>query len=312
MSDGTEPRGLRVHLLDGTYELFRAHFGAPPAEDTSGRSIGATRGLVRQVAALLSEPETTHVAAAFDSVVESFRNALFAGYKTGDGLPVELTSQFALAERALAAMGVRVWGMVELEADDALATAAHLLEGDPRVTEVRLCSPDKDLAQCVRGRRVVMVDRMRERLLDEEGVVAKFGVGPRSIPDWLALVGDDADGIPGLPRWGAKGAATVLARYGNLDAIPDDPVAWDVKVRGADALAASLRAGREDARLYRRLATLRTDAPIDASLESLAWSGPTGELGSLLDELGMSMRVREQLERAASRVRAARCGDGAG
>jgi 5'-3' exonuclease len=157
-----------------------------------------------------------------------------------------------------------------------------------------------------------MVDRMRERLLDEEGVVAKFGVGPRSIPDWLALVGDDADGIPGLPRWGAKGAATVLARYGNLDAIPDDPVAWDVKVRGADALAASLRAGREDARLYRRLATLRTDAPIDASLESLAWSGPTGELGSLLDELGMSMRVREQLERAASRVRAARCGDGAG
>ncbi|MBM4357236.1 MAG: flap endonuclease [Deltaproteobacteria bacterium] len=312
MSERATVEGLRVHLLDGTYELFRAHFGAPPAKDATGREVGATRGLVRSVAALLSEPQVTHVAAAFDTVIESFRNALFAGYKSGEGLPVELTAQFPLAERALAAMGVRVWGMVEFEADDALATAARLLDADPRVAEVRLCSPDKDLAQCVRGRRVVMVDRMRERVLDEEGVIAKFGVAPGSIPDWLALVGDDADGIPGLARWGAKGAAAVLARYEHLDAIPDDAATWDAKVRGAEALAASLRDGRADALLYRTLATLRTDAPVDASLESLAWQGPRRDLPAVLEELGLGTRVFEQLERAASRLGGARCGDGAG
>jgi len=292
---------MKAHLVDGTYELFRAHFGAPPAKDALGREVGATRGLVRSMTALLTRADTSHVAAAFDTVIESFRNALFAGYKTGEGLPEELLLQFPLAERALTAMGIVVWGMREFEADDALATAALQLSNEPRIAEILLCSPDKDLAQCVVGGRVVGFDRMRERILDEPGVLEKFGVPPCSIPDWLALVGDSADGIPGIARWGAKGAAAVLRRYGTLDAIPDDAKTWDVNVRGAETLAENLRENREAARLYRTLATLRTDVPIDASLDALAWRGPRTELASVLDELGMGTRVLTDLAKAAER-----------
>jgi len=292
---------MQLHLVDGTYELFRAHFGAPAGVDASGQEVGAVRGLVRSLAALLAAPATTHVAVAFDSVIESFRNRLFAGYKTGEGLPPELLRQFALAERCTAALGVSVFGMVEFEADDALATLAARLVEAPELERILLCSPDKDLAQCVSGERVVGFDRMRDKLLDEAGVREKFGVSPRSIPDWLALVGDDADGIPGLARWGAKGAAAVLARYERLEAIPDDASLWDVKVRGAKALADVLTARHEDAMLFRTLATLRTDVPLDADLFSLAWRGPTDLLGPLLDELGMSRRVLDSLLAAADR-----------
>lgn len=301
MSERDSRKRVEVHLLDGTYELFRAHFGAPPARDASGREVGATRGLIRSIAALLSRDEVTHVGAAFDSVIESFRNVLFEGYKTGAGLPEDLTAQFVLAERALAAMGVLVWQMIEFEADDALATAAHELDREPSVARIILCSPDKDLAQCVRGERVVTLDRMRERLLDENGVRDKFGVPPSSIPDWLALVGDDADGIPGIARWGSKGTAAVLTRYRHIESIPDDAGAWDVKVRGAEALASSLRTSRSEALLYRTLATLRTDVALDATLASLRWRGPTDALPALLDELGMGSKLVEQLARAAER-----------
>jgi 5'-3' exonuclease len=262
----------RVHLVDGTFELFRAFFGAPPAQ-VDGREVGAARGMVRSFAALLRSGAVTHGAVAFDHVIESFRNELFAGYKTGDGLDPALTGQFGLAEEVSAALGLVVWPMVEFECDDALATAAVRLADDPAVTQVIVTSPDKDLCQVVRGDRVVTWDRMRDRTFDEAAVLARLGVPPGSVPDLLALVGDDADGIPGLPRWGAKSAAAVLARYPRLEDIPRDRP-WDVPVRGAAALQASLRDGWEDALLYRRLATLRTDVPIDASLAALAWRGP--------------------------------------
>ena len=265
---------MNLHLVDGTYELFRAHFGAPPAKAPDAREVGATRGLVRSLAALLREEGVSHVAVAFDHVIESFRNELFPGYKTSAGVPAELLAQFQLAEDATRAMGIAVWSMVELEADDALATAAARFAGAPGVERILLCTPDKDLAQCVRGREVVGFDRMRRRLLDEDGVREKFGVAPASIPDWLALVGDDADGIPGLPRWGERSASAVLARYGHLEQIPDLHARWEVPVRGALALAESLRAHREEALLYRRLATLRTDAPLAEEVEALRWRGP--------------------------------------
>jgi 5'-3' exonuclease len=265
---------MNVHLVDGTYELFRAHFGAPPARGPGGGEVGATRGLVRSLASLLREDGVTHVAVAFDHVIESFRNALFPGYKTSAGVPPELLAQFELAEQATRALGLVVWSMVEFEADDALATAAARFAADPAVERVLVCTPDKDLAQCVRGDRVVGFDRMRRRLLTEDGVRAKFGVPPPSIPDWLALVGDDADGIPGVPRWGEKSAAAVLARYGHLEEIPALHARWDVPVRGALALAESLRDHREAALLYRRLATLRADVPLPEDLEALRWRGP--------------------------------------
>jgi 5'-3' exonuclease len=277
---------VRLHLVDGTYELFRAYFGAPPAKGPSGAEVGATRGLLRSLLYLLREPGVTHVAVAYDHVIESFRNDLFAGYKTGEGLPEELTSQFTLAERGTAALGLVVWSMVEFEADDAMATGAVRWSEAPGVEQVVICSPDKDLAQCVRGDRVVCLDRMRRKLLDEPGVREKFGVPPASIPDWLALVGDDADGIPGIPRWGAKSAATVLARYGHIESIPDQASRWDVAVRGADALAASLRERRDEAALYRLLATLRTDVPLTEDLEALRWKGPDPALSDLCRELG--------------------------
>jgi 5'-3' exonuclease len=286
---------VKVHLVDGTYELFRAHFGSPPARGPGGAEVGATRGLVRSLTALLKEPGVTHVAVAFDHVIESFRNGLFAGYKTSEGVPPELLAQFELAELAASAIGLVVWPMVEHEADDALATAAARFAEAPGVEQVLVCTPDKDLAQCVRGTRVVGYDRLRRRLLDEDGVRAKFGVSPVSIPDWLALVGDTADGIPGLERWGEKSAAAVLARFGRLEAIPDDERAWEVPVRGAAALGASLRAGREDALLYRTLATLRTDSPLPEDLEALRWRGPRADalprLEALLGEAGIAARL---------------------
>ena len=262
----------KVHLVDGTYELYRAYYGAPKAL-VAGREVGATRGILRSLLSLVREDGVSHVGIAFDHVIESFRNDLFSGYKTGEGVPEDLMAQFALAERASQALGVVTWSMVDFEADDALATAATRFAQEPGVEQVLICTPDKDLAQCVSGRRVVRLDRMRRLLLDEAGVVEKFGVPPRSIPDWLALVGDSADGIPGIPRWGEKAASTLLARFGRIDDIPDDPGRWDLTVRGAAALASNLSARRDDAALYKKLATLLTDVPLAESLDDLEWKG---------------------------------------
>ena len=263
----------RIHLVDGTYELFRSYFGAPKATSQNAMEVGATRGILRSLFALLSEPGVTHVACAFDHVIESFRNDLFDGYKTSQGVPDDLMAQFSLAERATHALGIVVWPMVEFEADDAIAAAADRWRTAPGVEQIVLCTPDKDMAQCVRGSQVVCLDRLRRRVLDEGGVIEKFGVPPGSIPDWLALVGDAADGYPGVPRWGSKSAAAVLAVYGHLEAIPDRESEWRVTVRGASALAASLREHREEAYLYRRLATLRVDVPLEQHVDDLRWQG---------------------------------------
>ncbi len=278
---------MNVHLIDGTYELFRAYYGAPAKQAPGGQEVGATLGLLRSLLALLRDGTATHLGCAFDQVIESFRNRLFPGYKTGAGIDPALLAQFPLAEEAVRALGVVVWPMVEFEADDALATAAARLREAPGVERVLLCSPDKDLAQCVQGDRVVLWDRLRHVVLDETGVVSKYGVRPASIPDWLALVGDTADGIPGLPRWGAKSAATVLLHYGHIDAIPDDEQKWAVPVRGAAALAESLRGGRQQAQLYRTLATLRTDVPLTEGLDQLRWQGANRDLlGPMCSRLG--------------------------
>jgi 5'-3' exonuclease len=265
---------MRLHLIDGTYELFRSFFGAPPATAADGSEVGAARGLLRSLLALLREVEVTHVAIAFDQVIESFRNELYQGYKTGAGIDPALWAQFPLAEELADALGLVVWPMVEFEADDALATAAARWADAEGVEQVLLCSPDKDLGQCVRGDRVVLFDRRRQEVYDAARIEEKFGVAPASIPDLLALVGDAADGIPGIPRWGMKSAAAVLAAYGRLDAIPDDPAAWSVNVRGSKALADNLRARRSDAELYRTLATLRTDVPLpQVEVDELRWRG---------------------------------------
>lgn len=278
---------MRVHLVDATYELFRAHFGAPEAVSPTGVPVGATLGFMRSMLSLVREDGVTHVACAFDHVIESFRNSLFTGYKTSEGVPDELLAQFPLAERAARALGIVVWPMVDFEADDALATAAARAAEQAEVEQVVICSPDKDLTQCVRGSRVVCLDRLRRRVYDESAVIEKFGVTPASIPDWLALVGDDADGYPGLARWGARSASTVLAHYGHLEAIPDDVDEWKVTVRGAAALAQSLREHRQDAMLYRLLATARTDVPLAEDLAALYWAGaPRDELEAFCEEFG--------------------------
>ncbi|HYP98375.1 MAG TPA: 5'-3' exonuclease H3TH domain-containing protein [Polyangiaceae bacterium] len=280
---------MNVHLVDGTYELFRAFYAVPSAKNASGLEVGAVRGLARSMLALLREPGVSHVAVAFDHVIESFRNQLFAGYKTGEGIDPDLWGQFELAERVCAALGIVVWPMVEFEADDALATAAFRFAQAAEVEQVLIASPDKDLAQCVVGTRVVCLDRMRKKLLDEAGVNEKFGVTPAQIPDYLALVGDSADGIPGVPRWGAKSAAAVLREYGSIDAIPDSATSWRVAVRGAAALAASLAERRADALLYKRLATLRVDVPLSENLEDLRYRGaPRAVLEALATELSDS------------------------
>ena len=288
---------MNVHLIDGTFELFRAYYGAPSATSPDGKEVGATRGLMRSLAALLSRPDVTHVAIAFDTVIESFRNNLFAGYKTGDGIEESLFAQFPLAEQAARALGIVVWSMVEFEADDALATfAARHAQGQEGVEQVVLCSPDKDLSQCVVGAQVVTWDRIRDLVRDEAAVIEKFGIAPASIADYLALVGDSADGIPGIPRWGAKSAATVLAHYKHLEAIPKDAKDWGVKVRGAEALTANLREQLEQARLYKTLATLRTDVPLAESLAQLRYQGPSPGLEEFCREIGESASRYARLE----------------
>jgi 5'-3' exonuclease len=264
---------MNVHLVDGTYELFRAFYAVPSAKNAVGLEVGAVRGLLRSMLSLTREPGASHVAVAFDHVIESFRNDLFVGYKTGAGIDPDLWGQFELAERACAALGIVVWPMIEFEADDALATAAARFALLPEVEQVLIASPDKDLAQCVVGSRVVCLDRMRKKVLDDAGVREKFGVTPPQIPDYLALVGDSADGIPGVPRWGAKSAAAVLSAYGSLEDIPDSAAAWSVPVRGAAALAQSLAGLRAEAALYKRLATLRVDVPLTENLSDLEYRG---------------------------------------
>jgi 5'-3' exonuclease len=278
---------VKVHLVDGTYELFRAFYAVPEARDAEGRPVNALRGLVATLLSLVHEPGVSHVAVAFDHVIESFRNELYGGYKTGDGVEPDLLAQFHPAEAATAALGIVVWSMVEFEADDALAAGAHLFKDAPGVEQVVICTPDKDLSQCVAGSRVICRDRRRQLDRDAAGVVARFGVPPESIPDWLALVGDTADGYPGIAGWGEKTAAAVLARHLHLEAIPDDPSLWGVDVRGRERLAATLCAGRQDALLYRRLATLRTDVPLAERLEDLEWRGARrGELEALCHGIG--------------------------
>jgi 5'-3' exonuclease len=265
---------MDVYVIDGTYELFRHYYAVPSARDRDGREIGAVRGVVASVLALIGQG-AHHLGVATDHVIESFRNRLWPGYKTGDGIEPDLLAQFPLLEEALAALGVAVWPMVEVEADDALASAAAVAAGDPRVDRVVICTPDKDLAQCVSGTRVVQLNRRTRTTLDEAGVMAKYGVPPASIPDFLALVGDAADGYPGLEGWGAKSAAAVLARYGRLEAIPPDPRTWGVNAASPAALARTLARERDLAFLFRTLATLRRDLPLFESVDELQWQGPS-------------------------------------
>ena len=289
---------MRVYLVDGTYELFRAYFALPKLESPTGQPVGAVRGLVQSLLSLLRDNEVTHIGCAFDSVIPSFRNEMFPGYKTGEGTPEDLLAQFPLAERAVSALGVCVWPMVEFEADDAIASAVAQLTGNDEVERITICSPDKDLSQLVEGERVVCLDRRRGDVIDEQGVAAKFGVSPESIPDLLALTGDTADGIPGLPRWGAKTSAAALARYVHLEAIPTSEP-WDVPVRGAAALQGILSERYEDALLYRDLATLRRDVPIGATAADVEWRGVLrGEYEALCEELGFG-RLASQPHRWA-------------
>lgn len=268
-----------IHVVDGTYELFRHYFALPSARDANGREIAAVRGVLASIRSLLREG-ATHVGVATDHVIESFRNGLWAGYKSGEGVAPDLLAQFPLLEQALAAAGITVWPMTEFEADDALAAAAAAASADPRVERVVICTPDKDLAQCVRGTRVVQLNRRTRTFFDEAGVVAKFGVPPASIPDYLALVGDAADGFPGLPGWGAKSAAAVLAKYARLEAIPADPRAWNVNVASAAKLAQTLARDRDRALLFRKLATLRTDIDLFDDVDELRWNGTLDSLPS--------------------------------
>jgi 5'-3' exonuclease len=293
---------MKVHLIDGTYELYRyfyspgeaARSASPPLGD-----LGGVRGVVGSLLGLL-EGGATHVGVATDHVIESFRNDLWAGYKTGDGIDPALFSQFEPLEQALRSLGVAVWAMVEFEADDALASAAALASADPRVAQVLVCSPDKDLAQCVRGERVVQLDRRTREVRDEAGVRAKFGVPPSAIADWLALVGDSADGYPGLPGWGAKSAAGVLARYGAIEAIPPRAADWDVPVRGADKLAATLAERRDEALLFRTLARLRTDAPVGA-VDDWEWRGSRADFPATAAQLGDARLAERATALGASR-----------
>ena len=278
---------MKVHLVDGTYELFRSYFALPPIQAPDGRPVGAVRGIVQSLLYLLREDQVTHVGCAFDHVVKSFRNDMFDGYKTGNGTPEDLLAQFELAERAVESLGILAWPMVEYEADDAIATATAYCTGLTEVEQVVICSPDKDLAQMVQGDSVVCYDRRRETVMGETGVIEKFGVSPGSIPDLLALTGDAADGIPGIPKWGAKTSAQLLAQYGHIEDIPHDAANWEVKVRGAAAAAESLNANASEARLYKDLTTLRTDVPIAASLAALEWKGVDREkYQALCDDLG--------------------------
>jgi 5'-3' exonuclease len=288
---------MDVHLIDGTYELFRHFFAVPPASDVNGQEIGAVRGVLHSVLSMI-ERGATHIGVATDHVVESFRNDLYPGYKTSEGVAPELLSQFPILEDALEAMGVVVWAMVEYEADDALGAAAAKAALDERVQRVIICTPDKDLSQCVVGERVVQLDRRREVLRNEAGVIEKFGVKPESIPDYLAVVGDSADGFPGVAGWGPKAASSTLSRYVHLEDIPKNFRTWHSSIRSAERLAGALFASWDDALLFRTLATLRLDAPVFEAVDDLIWKGPR----PVFEEQCRQMRSPDLLSRAKSAV----------
>lgn len=288
---------MNVHLIDGTYELFRYFFAVPSAKDDTGQEIGAVRGVLGSVFSMI-EAGATHLGVATDHVVESFRNDLYAGYKTSEGVPPELLSQFPILEDALSAMGVKVWPMTYFEADDALASAAAKSARDPQVDQILICTPDKDLAQSVVGNKVVQVDRRRNIVRDEAAIEAKFGVKPESIPDYLAVTGDSADGYPGIAGWGAKAAAAVFSRYVHLENIPKDSRDWDPSIKRAKALAESLFGSWNDAVLFRALATLRLDAPVFESMDELKWEGPRPEFEKFCNRI----RATDLCRRLAART----------
>src|SRR5580700_2081090 len=280
---------MQVHLIDGTYELFRHYYALPKVRDSGGQEVAAVRGVLASLMGMLGNG-VTHIGVATDHVIESFRNDLWPGYKTGEGIEPDLLAQFPLLEEALSALGIVVWPMVEFEADDALAAAAAAAANESRVEQVIICTPDKDLAQCVRGTRVVQLDRRKNVVRDETGVKDKFGVLPTSIPDYLALVGDSADGFPGLPGWGAKSAAAVLAKFGHIESIPADWKEWGVSVSSPKALSSRLIAELDRALLFRILATLRTDIPLFESVDQLQWKGATAAFAPLAARLDYSAR----------------------
>ena len=292
---------MKLHLVDATFELFRAYYSRPPRRAPDGRPVNAVQGLIDSMLSLLREPDVTHIGAATDYVIESWRNDLFPGYKSSAGMDPDLLAQFRDAERALEALGMPVWAMVEDEADDAIATAVARFASDPRVEQVIICSVDKDLAQLVDDDRIVLRDRMRRITYDEAGVVAKFGVLPESIPDYLALVGDSSDGFPGLPGWGSKSAAAVLAKFSHMDDVPPSVLDWELDLRNASRLAATLQDQRPAAVLYRTLATLNRDSDISTTptLDDLEWRGVRRDrFLALCDELGLDT-VRERVHRWA-------------
>lgn len=288
-----------VHLIDGTYELFRQYYGRPGHQNSAGREVGAARAVLRDLLSIL-EGGATHIGVATDHVIESFRNELYAGYKDGSDLEPEILAQFPLLEEGIQALGIALFAMVDHEADDAMASAATVAAADARVEKVLLCTPDKDLAQCVVAGRIVQFDRRRNKIYDVADVIEKYGVPPESIPDWLALVGDTADGFPGLKGWGAKSAAAVLARYRHIEHIPAAPGQWDITVRGATKLAATLAENMDDALLFRRLATLDSAAPTIASVDELHWSGATPELIAVAKNLDAADLVRRTATLASS------------
>ncbi len=280
---------MKIHLIDGTYELFRNHYGAPPRQAPDGREVGATLGLLRSLLMLVTSPGVTHAAVAFDHVIESFRNELFEGYKTSEGVDPNLLAQFGLAEEVVSALGLVIWPMVEFEADDAIASAVARFDNNKEVKQIVVCSPDKDLAQLVSGKRIVCWDRRREIVIDEKGVVEKYGIHPASIPDWLALVGDAADGYPGVPGWGAKSATAVLARYEHLEAIPREAGKWHLKSISPGrtaSLVGNLVKHQQEVLLYRKLAMLRTDVPLKEKVNDLKWQGAHPRLKGLCHDLG--------------------------
>ena len=275
---------MNIYLVDGTYELFRHYYALPSMRDSDGREVAAVRGVVASLLGMRNQG-ATHIAVATDKVIESFRNALWPGYKTGEGIEPDLLAQFPLLEEVLAAAGIVVWPMVEFEADDALAAAAAMAAQDSRVEQVIICTPDKDLAQCVRGTRIVQLNRRTGVTYDEAGVIHKFGVAPQSIPDYLALVGDSADGYPGLPGWGAKSSAAVLAKFAHIESIPTDSREWRVNAANATTLVATLSRERERALLFRTLATLRTDIPLFGNADELRWTGPPSSFATIAKQL---------------------------
>jgi 5'-3' exonuclease len=297
---------LKVYLVDGTYELFRHYFAVPKARDAKGREVGAVRGVLASLLAMM-RGGVEYIGVATDHVIESFRNDLWEGYKTGEGVEPDLLAQFPLLEEVLTAAGIVVWPMVEFEADDALASAAGLSLKDSRVEQIVICTPDKDLAQCVQGSRVVQLVRRTGITVDEAGVIAKFGVAPESIPDYLALVGDSADGYPGLPGWGAKSTAAVLAKFGHIESIPESVRDWHLNVTNAASLADTLARGRARAMLFRTLATLKSDIPLFDSVDRLRWNGPTpefDEIGPLLDKAVTEKKPKAAGDGAPTRKRA--------